>query len=72
MFKRGERADLGVDQVLSAHARSEAKEEELRATPRWRFRRRRHLERSLQRRQAWEQTVRDGLVSSAKKSGDTR
>ena len=71
MFKRGERVDQGVDQVLSAHARSEAKEEELRATPRWRFRRRRHLERSLQRRQAWEQTVRDGLVSSAK-NGDTK
>ena len=70
MFKLKERADRRVDQVLSAHARSEAKEEELRATPRWRFRRRRQLERSLQRRQAWEQTVRDGLVSSAK--SDTR
>jgi len=67
MFKLRERADRRVDQVLSAHARSEAKEEELKATPRWRFRRRRQLERSLQRRQAWEQNVRDGLVSSAKK-----
>ena len=66
MFKLRERVDLRVDQVLSAHVRSEEKEEELRATPRWRFRRRRHLERSLQRRQAWEQTVREGLVSSAK------
>ena len=66
MFKLRERADLRADQVLSAHVRSEAKEEELQATARWRFRRRRQLERSLQRRQAWEQTVREGLVSSAK------
>ena len=66
MFKLRQRADLRVDQVLSAHARSEAKEEELRATPRWRFRRRRQLQRSLRRRQAWEQNVRDGLVASAK------
>ena len=58
--------DEDLDQVLSAHARSEEKEEELRATPRWRFRRRRQLERSLERRQAWEETVREGLVSSAK------
>ena len=42
LFKLRERVDLRVDQVLSAHARSEAKEEELRATPRWRFRRRRN------------------------------
>ena len=66
MFKLKERVDLRVGRVLSAHARSEEKEEELKATPRWRFRRRRHLERSLQRRQAWEQTVREGLISSAK------
>ena len=66
MFKLREHVDLRVDQVLSAHALSEAKEEELKATPRWRFRRRRHLERSLQRRQAWEETLREGLVSSAK------
>ena len=66
MFKLRERMDLRVNQVLSAHARSEEKEDELKATPRWRFRRRRHLERSLERRQAWEQTVREGLVSSAK------
>ena len=65
MFKLRERADRRVDHVLSAHARSEAKEEELRANARWRFRRRRQLERSLHRRQAWEQTVREGFVSSA-------
>ncbi len=54
-----------VDQVLSARARSEDREEALQATPRWRFRRRRHLKRSLWRRQEWEQAVREGLVSSA-------
>jgi len=63
MFKLRERVDPRVDQVLSAHARSEAKEEELRATPRWRGRRRRQLERSLRRRQAWEENLREGLAS---------
>ena len=33
MFKLRERADRRVDQVLSAHARSEAKEEELQGNP---------------------------------------
>ena len=61
MFKR----KVHIDQVLSAHGRSKDREEALRATPRWRFRRRRHLKRSLRRRQQWEQAVREGLVSSA-------
>ena len=59
------RVEALADEVLSAHAERERREEALQATPRWRFRRRRYLARSVRRRQEWEQAVRDGLVSSA-------
>ena len=54
-----------LEQVLSAHARREDREAALRATPRWRLRRRRYLKRSIRGRQEWEQAVREGLISSS-------
>jgi hypothetical protein len=51
-----EESPLGVlaRAVLAAKAHREAFEEELKRTPRWRFRRRRELERSLAARRAQE------------------
>lgn len=45
--------------VTEAQANREAREGTLRSVPRWRFRRRKDVERSLRRRQEWEQTLRE-------------
>ena len=54
--------------VLAAKANREAREETLKAVPRWRFRRRRDLEQSLRRRREWEQLLRQDLSSRQQQS----
>src|SRR4051794_28539413 len=50
--------------VLSSRANREELEETLRALPRWRFRRRRAVERSVRRRQMREQALQEALAES--------
>jgi len=54
--------------VLAAQANREAREATLQAVPRWRFRRRRDLERSLRRRREWEENLRQALSSQQHQS----
>jgi len=55
-----------LDQTLTeAQANRETREGTLRSVPRWRFRRRKEVERSLRRREEWQQTVRE--AASAKR-----
>lgn len=55
--------DLLEESVVAAEANRKAREQTLRAVPRWRFRRRRDLEKSLRRRQDWEERLRQDLSS---------
>jgi len=48
-------------QVLTARVNREAGERTLERVPRWRFRRRQYLARSLHRRRAWEDELRHPL-----------
>jgi hypothetical protein len=54
--------------VLATRANREELEETLRALPRWRFRRRRQVERSLQRRPVREQDLQEALIHGASQS----
>lgn len=47
--------------LTEVQATREAREEALRTLPRWRFRRRKHIERSVRRREEWEETLREAV-----------
>jgi hypothetical protein len=51
--------------VLATRANREELEETLSALPRWRFRRRRKVERSVRRRQVREQELQEALTNGA-------
>ena len=44
---------------MSAQVTIAAREEKLQAVPRWRFRRRRDLKKSVRQRQEWEQSLQE-------------
>ena len=60
--------DLLEESVVAAEANRKAREQTLQAVPRWRFRRRRDLEKSLRRRQDWEERLRQDLSSRQQQS----
>lgn len=58
-----------AESVLAEQASREANEETLRTVPRWRFRRRRDLEKTLRRRRQWERGLEQALVCSERRAG---